>query len=105
MLIAKGRKPEHGSANHKTALCFYNAMKSNYQIALEVLQGKWGNGTDRKNRLTQAGYNFEAVQTIVNALVKDGYIPPTAEDEPKQKILEIDYDPEKYEAIQINIIV
>ena len=80
-------------------------MKSNYQIAIEILQGIWGNGEERKRRLTEAGYNYEAVQIIVNNLVKEGYIPPTAEDKPKQKTLEIDYDPEKYEAIQINIIV
>ncbi len=42
------------------------SVKSNEQLADEVINGKWGNGTDRKNRLTAAGYNYEAVQTIVN---------------------------------------
>ena len=41
-------------------------VKSNEQLADEVINGKWGNGADRKNRLTAAGYNYEAVQTIVN---------------------------------------
>lgn len=41
--------------------------KSNEQIANEVLAGKWGNGTDRKNRLTAAGYDYNAVQSIVNS--------------------------------------
>lgn len=41
-------------------------VKSNEQLADEVINGKWGNGTDRKNRLTSAGYNYEAVQAIVN---------------------------------------
>lgn len=40
--------------------------KSNEEIANEVIAGKWGNGTDRKNRLTSAGYNYDAVQDIVN---------------------------------------
>jgi len=40
--------------------------KTNDQLAKEVLQGKWGNGVDRKNRLTAAGYNYAAVQAIVN---------------------------------------
>ena len=31
-------------------------------LAREVIQGKWGNGADRKNRLTAAGYNYSAVQ-------------------------------------------
>lgn len=42
------------------------SVKSNEQLADEVINGKWGNGADRKNRLTTAGYNYEAVQTIVN---------------------------------------
>lgn len=40
------------------------------EIAQEVLDGKWGNGTDRKNRLTAAGYNYAAVQEAVNKLLK-----------------------------------
>ena len=43
--------------------------KSNEEIAREVIAGKWGNGQDRKNRLTQAGYNYSEVQRIVNSLV------------------------------------
>lgn len=42
------------------------SVKSNEQLADEVINGKWGNGADRKNRLTAAGYNYEAVQAIVN---------------------------------------
>lgn len=37
------------------------------QIADEVIAGQWGNGEDRKNRLTQAGYDYNAVQNAVNA--------------------------------------
>lgn len=42
------------------------AKKSNDEIAQEVIEGKWGNGEDRKNRLTAAGYDYAAVQSIVN---------------------------------------
>lgn len=35
-----------------------------------MLAGKWGNGTDRKNRLTKAGYDYAKVQSVVNKLVK-----------------------------------
>ena len=45
--------------------------KSNEELAKEVLEGKWGNGTDRKNRLTNAGYDYSAVQAIVNKLVAE----------------------------------
>ncbi len=44
--------------------------KSNETIANEVIQGKWGNGTDRKNRLTSAGYDYNAIQKIVNQKLK-----------------------------------
>lgn len=41
--------------------------KSLNEIAGEVINGKWGNGNDRKTRLEQAGYDYESVQAIVNA--------------------------------------
>ena len=40
--------------------------KSVNTLAKEVLAGKWGNGTDRKNRLTKAGYDYNKVQAAVN---------------------------------------
>lgn len=40
--------------------------KSNEEIAQEVIAGKWGNGEERKKRLTDAGYDYQAVQDIVN---------------------------------------
>ena len=42
------------------------ARKSNEELATEVIRGDWGNGQDRKNRLTAAGYDYGAVQSIVN---------------------------------------
>ena len=47
------------------------AKKSNDVIAQEVIDGKWGNGTERKNRLTDAGYDYDAVQKIVNDKLQD----------------------------------
>lgn len=40
------------------------------ELAKEVIQGKWGNGADRTNKLTAAGYNYSAVQKRVNELLK-----------------------------------
>ena len=37
-------------------------------MAQEVLEGKWGNGQDRYDRLTNAGYNYDEVQERVNEL-------------------------------------
>lgn len=39
-------------------------------IASEVIQGDWGNGEERKERLEQAGYDYDAVQTRVNELLE-----------------------------------
>lgn len=46
-----------------------STKKSVDEIAREVIQGLWGNGQDRKNRLTKAGYDYDAVQNRVNALL------------------------------------
>ena len=43
--------------------------KSIDEIATEVIQGKWGNGADRKNRLTKAGYDYDAVQKLVTEML------------------------------------
>ena len=44
--------------------------KSVDTIAREVIKGLWGNGADRKNRLTAAGYDYNAVQKRVNELLR-----------------------------------
>lgn len=46
------------------------AKKTIAELAKEVIAGKWGNGQDRKNRLTAAGYDYTAVQNKVNELLK-----------------------------------
>ena len=46
------------------------AKKTNAELAVEVIAGKWGNGNERKQRLTAAGYDYNAVQAIVNKLVQ-----------------------------------
>lgn len=40
------------------------------QIANEVIAGQWGDGAERKKRLTDAGYDYNAVQNAVNAKLK-----------------------------------
>jgi LysM repeat protein len=39
------------------------------KLALEVIRGNWGNGEDRKSRLTAAGYDYAAVQARVNTIL------------------------------------
>lgn len=39
-------------------------------VAKEVIRGYWGNGEDRKQRLTKAGYDYYRVQAAVNLMLK-----------------------------------
>ena len=43
--------------------------KSVEELAREVINGDWGNGAERKNRLAAAGYDYNAVQKMVNELL------------------------------------
>lgn len=45
------------------------ASKSVTEVAKEVINGKWGNGSERKEKLTKAGYNYSEVQAEVNRLL------------------------------------
>lgn len=47
----------------------YPAKKSVDEVAREVIQGKWGNGAERKKRLTNAGYDYNEVQKKVNQMI------------------------------------
>ena len=38
-------------------------------LAQEVLEGKWGNGNVRKERLELVGYDYRIVQDKVNEIV------------------------------------
>ncbi|WP_314354196.1 N-acetylmuramoyl-L-alanine amidase [uncultured Granulicatella sp.] len=40
--------------------------KTNDEIAEEVIIGLWGNGEERKQLLKEAGYDYDAIQEIVN---------------------------------------
>lgn len=44
--------------------------KSINELAQEVLNGKWGNGAERVEKLTKAGYDYSKVQARVNELLK-----------------------------------
>ena len=46
------------------------AKKTVTELAKEVIQGKWGNGSERKQKLTQAGYDYDKVQAEVNRLLR-----------------------------------
>ena len=62
--------PSYCTIGNTSSSAVKTTTKSVDTLAREVIQGKWGNGTDRKNRLTAAGYNYSAVQKRVNELLK-----------------------------------
>jgi hypothetical protein len=82
-------------------------MKTNQEIAQEILAGKWGNGAERRERLTAAGYNYNDVQSIVNAMVYGDPLPVQAEEpkQPSRKTMNIEYDPEQYDGIEITVLI
>ena len=43
--------------------------KSVEEVAREVIRGEWGNGSDRRQRLEAAGYDYDTVQDRVNAIL------------------------------------
>lgn len=46
--------------------------KSIDEIAKEVIDGKWGNGKERAEKLTAAGYDYQTVQNRVNEMLGVG---------------------------------
>ena len=46
-----------------------NDIKTMNALAYEVIQGDWGNGEERKERLEAAGYDYDAVQQRVNEIL------------------------------------
>lgn len=42
-----------------------------YDVAEDVIKGKYGNGNTRKKKLEAAGYNYNDVQKTVNAIMAD----------------------------------
>lgn len=56
-------------------------------VAKEVLAGSWGNGDDRKNRLTAAGYDYTAVQAEVNRLASGASTPKKSTTEIAKEVL------------------
>lgn len=93
-------------------------MKTNQEIAKEIFQGKWGNNAERRRRLTEAGYDYEAIQSIVNAIAESmpmDKIIDAAEEYDKQhnivpieitgtEIMEIEVDLRKYKGINLTFI-
>ncbi len=62
--VPSGQDPADGKADSPAP------GKTTDELAREVIRGLWGNGAERKRRLTEAGYDYTAVQSKVNAMMK-----------------------------------
>ena len=65
--LVNRRKAEHELFNTPVQ----SGVKSVEELANEVIDGKWGNGEERKEALTAAGYDYDSIQTIVNVMCKE----------------------------------
>jgi hypothetical protein len=93
-------------------------MKSNQEIAKEIFQGKWGENLERKRRLIEAGYDYDKVMSIVNAIAAElpiEEILKRAEEYDKEhgiipieihgtETLEIEVDLNKYNSIKLTFV-
>ena len=52
-------------------------QKTVTEIAMEVLEGKWGSGMERKEALIAAGYDYDEVQKAVDAIIREKNSPRT----------------------------
>lgn len=57
------------AAEERKAAAVAGAKKSIEDLAKEVIEGKWGNGQERKEKLTAAGFDYTAVQNKVNDIL------------------------------------
>lgn len=67
-------------------------LKTLDEIAAEVIDGKWGNGDERREALVKAGYNYDIVRAKVNELIAKGsdYTPSKPSSEyPKHGVVNV----------------
>ena len=62
-------KSDHGTSAEPKPEPEKPVGKTVDEVAREGIAGKWGVGQDRKNRLTNAGYDYNTIQARVNAIL------------------------------------
>lgn len=87
-------------------------VTANLLAAYDVLAGKYGEGQERRARLAAAGFDYNQVQSLVNALWK-GY-GPVANDvingkygnsaERRANLIRAGYDPDQVQNLVNNLI-
>lgn len=75
-------------------------------VARDVYAGKYGNGSKRKQKLAEEGYDPTLVQKMVNYLFYNGAKPEIVEPEPPQATdtITVDIDLKKHKKVVFNFI-
>lgn len=60
---------EHGLNGYSKTADLNTVKKTVDELAHEVINGLWGNGQERKDRLSAAGYSYDDVQKRVNEIL------------------------------------
>ena len=68
---SKGRTLNGLVARRHEEQALYFKGRTTHDIALEVINGKYGNGVTRKNNLEKLGYNYKDVQKEVNRILQE----------------------------------
>lgn len=68
--IISAQKGSESGKKQKAIEDIGKEKKSAETVAKEVIDGKWGNGEERKSKLTAAGYDYAKVQAKVNEMLK-----------------------------------
>lgn len=84
-------------------------MKSNFEIAKEVIDGKWGNGEARRVSLLNAGYDYDAIQYLVNKIVSGESVDTSVTPDPSNpnsaaRLLNVEVDLTKYDGVTLIIV-
>jgi len=79
---------EHGLNGYSKEIVPPDVRKTVDELAREVINGLWGNGQERADRLEAEGYSYEAVQTRVNELL---YAPRKTVDELAVEVIRGDW--------------
>ena len=84
-------------------------MKSNFEIAKEVIGGKWGNGDARRISLQNAGYDYDAIQYLVNKIVSGESVDVSTKPDPANpnstaRLLNVEVDLTKYDGVTLIIV-
>ena len=79
-------------------------MKIVKEVALEVINGYWGNGEERRQRLEAAGYDYNVIQSAVNKILNGEDLDDGANNDELpagKEVMEVTVNLNKYGAIKL----